>query len=560
LQAIPLAIFLLLEKDVEELGDEQATALFVEAFGDRQAFFNVCITELEKSEVIIEQNMASGAEYREIDTSVEETEDLVDIPETQEEKVKGLLDLFKDKDLITLTKYIKVFTLQNSQILAIAHTKLNSDFDKIFKKMNIKPDDDNIKHIKSFTRPNAEQMSGRNTMVATVCKIFFLKNFSREFREMVVHLFNMELVEDDDNGGKDDQHTLASQDYPDHSQSRDINTMKICSCCKYKTRDNDDFKEHMSLHSKCIQCGLYFGDEVTLSQHHKAFHALTPCQKCGKEILEANMKKHMNGHEIQKDFKLVVSKGKVKARGKEREETEPKVAKVTGYRLFIKSKRPEIRNEHPDASPQDMIKYLNDAWNKEKVAGKKDEWDRKAKNGLEEDVARVVETSALVEHFGPIEENHQIMKCGICGLMIANLSVHMRNHHGEVTQTIEVADIMEADHAIEETLEGQNAIEGTEVENVENANEVIAEEDFEPGAIVMVKRKTIHWPGKVLSSNSGTIEVMVYDKARTKEKKNSKFVIPFTSDMAVCEGRGTVWVKAWKEAKLEFEAGVAKNK
>jgi hypothetical protein len=56
LQAIPLAVFLLLENDVEETGDEQATALFVEAFGDRQTFFNVCITELEKAELIIEQH------------------------------------------------------------------------------------------------------------------------------------------------------------------------------------------------------------------------------------------------------------------------------------------------------------------------------------------------------------------------------------------------------------------------------------------------------------------------------------------------------------------------
>ena len=56
------------------------------------------------------------------------------------------------------------------------------------------------------------------------------------------------------------------------------------------------------------------------------------------------------------------------------------------------------------------------------------------------------------------------------------------------------------------------------------------------------------------------VEVMIYDKARTKDTKHSKFLMPFTVDIAVCEGRGSVWVKAWKEAKVEFEAELAKKK
>lgn len=82
---------------------------------------------------------------------------------------------------------MKVFNLQgNSQVLGIAHTKLNADYDKVVKKLKIIPDDDNLKHVKSFTRPSEEQMSGKNTMVATVFKIFHLKHFSRDFRGMVL--------------------------------------------------------------------------------------------------------------------------------------------------------------------------------------------------------------------------------------------------------------------------------------------------------------------------------------------------------------------------------------
>ena len=59
---------------------------------------------------------------------------------------------------------------------------------------------------------------------------------------------------------------------------------------------------------------------------------------------------------------------------------------------------------------------------------------------------------------------------------------------------------------------------------------------FKPGTIVMVKRKMIHWPGKVLSGNSRLIEIMIFDKARTKESKHPKFVLPFSADLTACEG------------------------
>ena len=394
-----------------------------------------------------------------------------------------------------------------------------------------------------------------------------MRNFSRDFREMIVSIFNMEYLEDEDDGSQPDENLAASQDYPEHSQSRDSNTMKICSCCKFKTRDNVEYKDHMSLHAKCVQCGMYFGDETTLSLHHKAFHALKPCEKCGKDILEANMKKHLNGHMIQRDFKVVVSKGKVKARGKEKDELEPKVAKVTGYRLFIKCKRPEVRNEHPDATPQEMIRFLNEAWNKEKAAGEKSDWDNKAKNGFDEDTrANEISEVGQVE-IAQRKKNHEIQKCTICGLMIANLNVHMRLHSGEETLVIDqevnteqVAGTVEENPEIDLEVDGEPevAIETAAIE--ENPEIGADEEGFQPGTIVMVKRKTIHWPGKVVSRNGSMVEVMIYDKARTKDTKHSKFLMPFTVDIAVCEGRGSVWVKAWKEAKVEFEAELAKKK
>ena len=168
MQAIPYAIFLLIEDDVRETENEHLEALFVEAFGDRQSFFNICIKELEKAESIIELHMDRTNLVERFDgvTDDDGQEDEA-IPESKDDKIYVILDLFKDKGLVTLTKYVKVFTQGNVQFLAIAHAKVNADFEKLFKKLKFEPDDDHIKHVKSFTKPSGEEMAGKGSMITT---------------------------------------------------------------------------------------------------------------------------------------------------------------------------------------------------------------------------------------------------------------------------------------------------------------------------------------------------------------------------------------------------------
>ena len=308
------------------------------------------------------------------------------------------------------------------------------------------------------------------------------------------------------------------------------------------------------------KCGLFFSDDGALAVHHEAFHAVKTCDKCGKDVLQSNFKKHLNSHEITKGYKNVISKGKVKAKATNNVESVPKVAaKLTGYRLFLQTKRPEIRNQNPDATPQEMIKILNQAWNSEKLLGNKEAWDKKAKEDGERD------------NSAQTEENHFIQKCNICGLMIANLNVHMTMNHSQDTGTTHEAP--NEDEPATETLEAPT----TQLEVAEETEELEAEQEvvpdntavieatdgestqnnFKPGDLVMVLRKTLHWPAKVVSNNFNLIEVMIFDKTKTKEIKQPKFLVPFTPDVAACEGRGAVWVKAWKEAKKEYETKFA---
>ena len=119
------------------------------------------------------------------------------------------------------------------------------------------------------------------------------------------------------------------------------------------------------------------------------------------------------------------------------------------------------------------------------------------------------------------------------------------------------AELVEVQHAVDEPVRDEviSVNDNNEDSNTNHNQEVAAqEEDMSNGTIVMVLRKTLYWPAKIVSSNGKLCEVMIFDKAHPTEMKQQKFILPFTSDMAACEGRGAVWVKAWKEGKEEYES------
>ena len=95
-------MFLLIEQDVDEANEEQKE-LFVEAFGDKEKFFNVCVNEIEKAEEIIDL-FRDNQEIQDTEADLASHEEDQYIPESQEDKLYAFLDLFKGKDLVTLTK------------------------------------------------------------------------------------------------------------------------------------------------------------------------------------------------------------------------------------------------------------------------------------------------------------------------------------------------------------------------------------------------------------------------------------------------------------------------
>ena len=66
--AHPIAFVMLIQKDVEELGQDNVTRLFIDAFTDRQSFLDMYVAELDKADKVIEDmSRFYGKKYSVVD-------------------------------------------------------------------------------------------------------------------------------------------------------------------------------------------------------------------------------------------------------------------------------------------------------------------------------------------------------------------------------------------------------------------------------------------------------------------------------------------------------------
>lgn len=115
--ALPFTSYLLLECDIEKKNDDLLRELFVDVFGDHSSFFDECINEIEKAEVIINQLNKNHCDEKKVDTDEENDESQTDVPENEEEKVKALFEsCLKDKSKLVLTRYMKIFDMGTYQV------------------------------------------------------------------------------------------------------------------------------------------------------------------------------------------------------------------------------------------------------------------------------------------------------------------------------------------------------------------------------------------------------------------------------------------------------------
>ena len=264
--AHPIAFVMLLQKDVEELGQENVTRIFVDVFTDRQTFFNIYTAELDKADKVIEDMSKTygrkSSTGHEVDLDIDDEEDI-------DTKIDKLLDRFSDSTHLERTRFVKAFDEKNkTQILAIAHTKLDQ-FDKTWTTLKF-PRNLPTGFTKPFTRPDAT--STMKTIGAT-CKIFPLKSMNTGLQKRIRDMFpGLRALEEDEQDDEDDV-MPASQDFPGLQQSDDgSGTLKSCVLCIYQTRQEHDLNSHMLLHPKCGQCSKMFANDKTLKIHMSKVH------------------------------------------------------------------------------------------------------------------------------------------------------------------------------------------------------------------------------------------------------------------------------------------------
>jgi len=250
-----------------------------------------------------------------------------------EQKLKQILSLFKNQSEVEKTKYIKLFNNNNKKdtILAIAHAKLNTNFDNIVNKLELNPDLPEQKILKNFTKLNPKKMSEISYVYMATCKIFYTKNFSRQFNDQLIDFFG--VVKKDNNYFKDTRKDkeIEKEVETDNAKtvSQDTTTVSfaetgkkvvisetpenslICNQCKISFEKRKFLKHHIqSVHNgfryQCGQCDYKCKMSCNLKRHKESVHeGLTrfSCDKCDFQCYDKkNLLRHQRRrHEGIKD-------------------------------------------------------------------------------------------------------------------------------------------------------------------------------------------------------------------------------------------------------------------
>ena len=258
--AHPIAFVMLLQRDVEELGEDNVTRLFT----DRQSFLDMYVEELDKADKVIQEMSRcfgrKSSVLDEVETESEDADNDID------SKIEQLLDRFSDSDHLERTRFVKAFDEKDkTQVLAVAHTKLEQ-YDKTWSKLKF-PKNLPAGFTKPFSRPDG---TSNSKMIGATCKLFPLKKMNPELQQRIRDLFpGLKAVADEDDV-RDEM--PASQDFPSIQQALDPGTLKSCSICNFQTRQEEELVNHMMLHPKCGLCSKNFSNDKTLKIHLSKVH------------------------------------------------------------------------------------------------------------------------------------------------------------------------------------------------------------------------------------------------------------------------------------------------
>ena len=289
--ALAICAFLIIEEEVEELGNKEIQQMFVEVYKDRATFIENIIKSYDKTDALLENHIKRRVTRLEDDLP-EENLTMKD-PETT---ISLLLDLYDGKSKVEITNVVKGFTKKNGkQVVAVAHTKLKKNHPELAKSFKdlkevhkSNSNHDITSGINTFTKPKADRHIGASNTESKTSIEFSFEILSEALVTRLKDLFEMPVLNDetdqpDNDDDTDEDLVVQSQDYPGLYQSKGKDMMRFCSLCDFSTRCVEDMERHCNEHSECNVCKKRFKNETELQDHFRKTHEAYNCQMCRKE-------------------------------------------------------------------------------------------------------------------------------------------------------------------------------------------------------------------------------------------------------------------------------------
>ena len=279
-----LSMFFLLEKEVAESNDAVNKEIFVEIFDSRDAYIESLMKALDRVDEV-EASMTEGTAMRmpswifDDGGNIEDNDAQNDVSAssvpTIDKLVMDTLDVIEGLNEVDKTKYVKIFHTHETTF-AIQHTKVktlakekNLLVPKFLSQKKNYPGFVTLK-TETFKKMTSLSSKGSANTGPGFCTSILLHKLSQQTKTRILESLGVpdndvvtNAVEETD----DDLDPLASQDYPQFSQSQSRDTLKFCDLCDFKTMYKVDFNNHISMHSQCNVCKESFKDENTLEVH-----------------------------------------------------------------------------------------------------------------------------------------------------------------------------------------------------------------------------------------------------------------------------------------------------
>lgn len=575
--AMALCSFLLIEEEVEELGDKDIEKMFVEVYKDRTTFIDNLLWCFEKTDRLVENHVKRKL------VNHDSLDLLAPAPciHDPEATLASVLDLFNGKSIVETTNVVKGFTKKNGQqVIAVAHTKLKKTNAELAK--HVKEIKEQVPDIKSgvntFTKAKAERHIGASNTESKTSIEFPFAIFSEEMLDRVRKMFDMpanQQMQSNADSDEDDE-ISQSQDYPGLYQSKGRDTMKFCDLCDFTTRMPAEMEHHVRNHPECCFCKKRLKTDEELEKHLED-HETIKCNVCSKDISKEEHHSHRAMHENHQKQMKALEKGKVV-------KTKTK-SKITGYNIFVKEKFKEIAEQHKDLTNTDIMKIVGGKWKSMSKADKKPycdlaenstvaaasenqvpisdipcAWCERTFNSKDQAKKHIMEhlasrTGNQLNRIQPDQNQDHITKCNLCGLMVnqQNIDDHMKNHEVATEEIVTETNAAEEPVVIEEhviseteevTLEELEIAETEQVTLEELEND--ENEEIVP-VIVLVKMRTKYWPAKVTASSPDSYDVTLCKRGDvlTVNKVRCKVFSP-SPDM--CKGQSREWKECYRVA------------